>query len=748
MPLAKDKAVFSRHRRFAGRAAGASIAGMFRLRRLLLHPLPLALAPAMLLALATALAQRPLPHRLVPEALDGTRADVLDAAGQPLTRHYQQRWNTADRLPLAQLPAFLKIAIVSAEDRRYWQHGGIDWRARLAAVWQGLQAGRAVRGASTISEQVVRLLHPRPRTLWSRWVEGFEAMRLEARFSKPDILEFYLDQVPYGGHRRGLRQAARYAFGREPATLSEAEMLALAVMPRAPSRLDPVRDAAALRGPMRRLALRMADDGLIDAARVEVLSTPPPALRADDDSVPAAHFVAEVRRRARADSSPVLRTTLDAGLQRQAQRLLEQRLRELAGVGVRQGALLVVALDGSRVRSWNVANLDADEGEIGIDTVLTPRQPGSALKPFVYALALEHGWTAATRIRDAPTAAHVGDGLHPYRNYSRLSYGEVSVREALGNSLNVPAVKALQFVGGAEFLGLLQRLGMSGLSAHPDHYGDGIALGNGEVTLAQLVDAYATLARQGQRQPLQLFDDDRDRQPLQPLLSRESASIITDILSDPRARLLEFGDGGLLRFPSQTAVKTGTSSDYRDAWCLAYNHDYVVGAWMGTLDGAAMDGVTGSIGPALLVRSVFGWLDQRQPSPPLRLSPRLEARMIRDSDGGERREWFAPGTAPEVPDAPAAAWTGSAPLVPSLLQPFEGLRLALDPRVPAEQQALEFQLAAVAADESVRWFVDEALAGEGSGARFQWPLRRGEHIAYAAAADGRWRTPAVRFRVK
>ncbi len=706
------------------------------------------LLPLLLLVAATLMAQRALPSRLQADALDVAKPVVLDSSGEPLTTHYLQRWNTADRLPLEQVPSFLKLAIVSAEDRRYWQHGGVDWRARVGAIWQFLRVGRAVRGASTISEQVVRLLHPRPRTVWSRWVEGFEAMRLEARFSKQEILEFYLDQVPYGANRRGLRQAARHYFGREPATLSEAEMLALAVMPRAPSRLDPLRDAAALRGPMQRVAQRMADDGVIAADRIKGLAAPPVALRADDDSVPAAHFVAEARRRAAVGGNETLRTTLDRALQRDAQRLLDQRVRDLSKVGVRQGGLLVVALDGNRVRSWNVANLDALDGEIGIDTVLTPRQPGSALKPFVYALALEEGWTAATRITDDPTAAHVGDGLHPVRNYSRLSYGDVSVREALGNSLNVPAVKALQFVGGERFLGLLRQLGMTGLTAHPDFYGDGIALGNGEVTLAQLVSGYAALAKQGRAQGLSLFEDGRDASASTPVLSRESASIITDILSDPRARLLEFGDGGLLRFPGQTAVKTGTSSDYRDAWCVAYNHAYVVGAWMGTLDGAAMDGVTGSIGPALLVRSVFGLLDRRSAPAPLALSPNLEARLIRDVDGGERREWFAPGTAPSADAGAEASWAGSAPSTPGLLQPFDGLRLALDPRVPADQQALEFQLAAVADDETVRWFVDDSAFGEGSGPKIQWPLVRGEHSARAEAADGRWRTPTVRFRVK
>ncbi|WP_293000092.1 transglycosylase domain-containing protein [Nevskia sp.] len=696
---------------------------------------------------ATALSQRALPDRLLPEADAATRAIVLDRSGAPLNVRYQQRWNTADRLPLSDVPAFLRQAIVTAEDRRYWQHGGIDWRARISAIEQSLRARRAVRGASTISEQVVRLLHPRPRTVWSRWVEGFEAMRLEARFSKSEILEFYLDQVPYGAHRRGVVQAARHYFGREPATLSEPEMLALAVMPRAPSRLDPIRDPARLAGPMQRVAARMAADGLIAADRIVPLATPPPALRADDDEVPAAAFIAEVLRRAppALAARGAIRSSLDRPLQREAQRLLDQRVQELARVGVRQGALLVIDRIGNRVRAWNVANLDAAPGETGIDTVQTARQPGSALKPFVYALALESGWTAATAIEDDLLAAHVSDGIHPYRNYSRLSYGTVTVREALGNSLNVPAVKALQFVGGDRFLNLLRQLGMKGLTAHPDWYGDGIALGNGEVTLLELVNAYSTLANLGRARPLTVFEGAIEAQPETPVINREAASIVTDILSDPHARLLEFGSGGLLRFPAQTAVKTGTSSDYRDAWCVAFNHRYVVGAWMGALAGQPMDGVTGSIGPALLVRSVFAVLNRDLAPEPLPRSPLLIARMVPAADGGEYREWFAPDAAdPATPVPPE----GTAGATPQWLQPFDGLRIAIDPRVPPAQQALEFRLDAAADAGPVRWFVDEQPVGRSEEPRWLWPLERGDHRAHAEASSGQWRTSTVQFRVK
>jgi penicillin-binding protein 1C len=707
------------------------------------------------LTVATLLAQRALPERLAPDADETDRLAILDRSGVPLTISYQGRWNLDDQRRLESIPRFVRTAVVEAEDRRYWSHHGVDWRARLGAVWQDLRAGHAVRGASTITEQAVRLLHPRPRTVWSRWVEGFEAMRLEARFSKSEILELYLNQVPFAANRRGVVQAARYAYGRELSTLSEPEMLALAVMPRAPSRLDPARDPAALAGPVRRLVARLQADGLLSAAQVAAASSQPAAFHIEDDSVPAANYLAEVRRRAAQVALPAapLRGSLDASIQRDAQALLDSRVQDLSRSGVRQGALLVVDLTGNRIRAWAVTNLDAASGDRGIDTVLAARQPGSALKPFVYALALQSGWTAATTIEDGELAARVGDGMHPYRNYSRLHYGTVTVREALGNSLNVPAVKALQFVGGDRFLQLLRRLGMDGLTAHPEFYGDGLALGNGEVTLYQLVQAYTVLASRGRLLPLTLFEEplERTANASTPVIDRDVASIITDILSDARARRLEFGDGGLLRFPAQTAVKTGTSTDYRDAWCVAYNHRYVVGAWMGDLSGRSMDGVTGSIGPALLVRSTLAGLMRNAEPEPLWRSPALVSQQVAGPDGGTRREWFASSTPPQPAiemDSAAIAHARR----PTLLQPFEGLRIAFDPRVPAQQQALEFQLDAQPAEapsaQGIDWYVDDVRVAQTALPRYQWPVSRGHHSAYAVAIDSGWRTPDVHFLVK
>lgn len=388
-------------------------------------------------AAAARLSLKPPPERLDLPGGEVVRAEVVDRHGQRLSLTYANRWNVHDRVELHQVPALLRDAVVQAEDRRFFEHGGVDWWARAAALWQNLRAGRVVRGASTISEQVVRMLHPRPRTLWSRFLEGFEASALEARFAKGEILAFYLNQVPYARQRRGVVQAARDAFDRDLDTLSRDEMLALAVLVRSPSRLDPRRGSQALDRAMQRLASQLAASGRLPSSEIAGVVHRPLALRSPELPVAAPAFVRHVRASAGGGAS--IRTTLDAQLQGRLQPVLDRAAARLASRGVEHGAALAVDHRNGDVLLW----LNARGGS-EIDAVTTPRQPGSTLKPFVYALALEQGWTAATLIDDAPTASPVGAGLHRYRNYSRLYRGPVRLRVALANSLNVPAVRAMQ----------------------------------------------------------------------------------------------------------------------------------------------------------------------------------------------------------------------------------------------------------------------------------------------------------------
>ena len=234
---------------------------------------------------------RPLPESLNFETGNARKVQILDRNSIPLTVTYQNRWNIHDYVPLHDIPPLLRQAFVSSEDKRFYRHHGVDWRARLMAVFQNIGSFRAVRGASTITEQMVRLWRPRPRNLWSRWLEGFEAYRLEKRFSKEQILECYLNQVPYAAQRRGVLQAARYYFDRDLDTLNRKEVLALAVMVRSPGRLNPHKDPAPLEKPILRLAERMVEDKHVTASDFDDLRKTPLEIRKPSFSVNATHFV-------------------------------------------------------------------------------------------------------------------------------------------------------------------------------------------------------------------------------------------------------------------------------------------------------------------------------------------------------------------------------------------------------------------------------------------------------------------------
>lgn len=699
------------------------------------------------------------------EALSGQGfAQIADRNGVALSMRYQTVWNESDFVALHDIPEFLQAAFITAEDKRFYTHDGMDWRARAQAVVQNVKCLCADRGASTISEQVVRMVIPRPRNLWTRWVEGWEAQRLEHHATKQDILEFYLNQVPYAANRRGVVQAARYYFDRDLSTLSPREMSALAVLVRSPGRFRFRDRPQTVERAISRLSARMKDEGAgVGDGAVSGLA--PSAGQWDFGRpglvVEAPHFVRFIRAQT-THRSGKLRTTLDSRLQKSVQTLLDRRMKNLAANKVHNGAVLVVDHTTGEVLVWaNAGSGDKDTPGNAIDAVLVPRQPGSTLKPFVYALALEKGWSAASLIDDSPLSEAVGNGIHSYRNYSRTFYGLVTLRQALANSLNIPAVRAAQFVGAEALLAFLRKAGFDGLLQHPDFYGDGLALGNGEVTLYQLVRAYVMIGNRGVARPLRVLADadffsGQDQNAFQGRVLREDvASLIGNILSDSSARDLEFGEGSVLDFPVQTAVKTGTSTDFRDAWAVGFNHRYVVGVWMGNLDRTPTDGVSGARGPALLLRSVFAELNRRGPTRPLYLSPALASRTVcvpvpragagaveneekargtaRDAGQGacvERTEWFLAGAAPaagEKAGRGVVAPLAEQETVPHLRQPTNGLRLAVDPRVPLASQAFSFRVEGAREGGKIAWSLDGKPVAVTEGAEYLWSVARGAH---------------------
>ena len=474
---------------------------------------------------------RPLPDSLLGSVKFVQKAQVLDRGANPLSYTYQNAFNLHHLVALHEVPDLLQTAFVEAEDRRFFSHSGVDWLARLNATLQNFKAGRVVRGASTITEQVVRMLHPRPRSFWSRLLEGVEAERLERKVGKAEILEFYLNQVPYARKRRGVLQASYLYFDRDLNTLSLKEMLALAVLVRAPGRLDPLRKPALLQKPIVELAGHLQSVGKISKRQLREVTSTKLDLRELKEAVDATHFVQFVLRDHRGRfSSTKIRTSLNGQLQQTVREFLDNRLRALKERAVSDGAALIVENETGNILAW--VNGSSSLGKVGehYDAVTLGRQPGSTLKPFLYALALERGWSAATLVEDAPLEQAVGMGLHGYRNYSGKFYGHVRLREALGNSLNSPAVRTVNFVGRSKFLDRLRMLGVSSMEKHADHYGDGIALGNAEVNLFELVQAYRTLARGGVFSQLSYNLDAMRTHTQKRVFSEEVSSLIGDIL--------------------------------------------------------------------------------------------------------------------------------------------------------------------------------------------------------------------------
>lgn len=718
--------------------------------RLLTGVLAAGLIAGAALAVATRHDLMPLPATLnAPAALDvAADSQVLARDGTPLNRSFGDAFNRTAIRTLSDMPLLLRQAFLAAEDRRFWEHGGADWLARFAALWGNLRAGRVQRGASTIGEQAARILQARPRTYWSHWIAGRDAQRLLDRFGHARVFAFYLNQVPYAARRRGVVQAARYYFGRELEALNPAEQLSLAVLVRSPARYDPRRHPDNLRRAVDRLAERMVDDGFIDADQVERIHTA--AIRPGHKplQVRAGAFVAHIRAKLRRQDPgrAVIRTTLDPVLQNHVQKLLRRHVELLQERRVHDAAALVVDNDTGAIRAWATA---PGGTPYGIDPVTTPRQPGSALKPFVYAQAMAQlGWQPDHVLDDSPLVERIDTGVHSYRNYSGDYYGRVSLRYALGNSLNIPVVRTAQAVGVRNLLELFWKLGITSFTRSASHYGAAIALGDGEVSLYELVQAYATLARRGQFQPLHARADARPPAAVE-VLPGTVTSVIGDILSDPGARRAEFGRNSILNMLYPTAAKTGTSSDYRDAWTVAYDNRYTVGVWVGRLDGGVTNGVTGSLGAAPVVRRIFAHLRAREPYAGLWLSPELErvdtCEWLGEPPCIQRRDWRVPITAQQTAGQPAPH--------AAITRPVPDEVLAIDPRVPRASQRLRMRLHnRTGTIRRVRWHMNgEPLPGRHK-AVADWQLTPGRHTVQAEV----WlqdrpepiRTRPVRFHVR
>ncbi|MBN2675655.1 MAG: transglycosylase domain-containing protein [Alphaproteobacteria bacterium] len=664
------------------------------------------------------------------------KVQLLDRYGTPLTMTHENKWNTSDSVVLNEIPSFLQNAFIMSEDKRFFDHSGVDYQARFHALWQNLFERRFVRGGSTISEQVVKMIHPRSRSLWTKVIEGFEAQNLEWYNNKLLILEFYLNQVPYAGNRRGVKQAALYYFNRDLETLSPKEMLALAVLVRAPSSYDLYRFPEKIDPLILNLAKKMKSNGFLDSRMFEkIKSDAPLALMPTTLTLKAPHFARMVLDQIEEQQkSGKIYTTLDGPLQTFVQKALENRLEDLTDFKVKNGAVVVLDNITHEILTWNVKG---DEATKDFNAVLIPRQTGSTLKPFLYSLALDKKIiTAATLIEDRPFIKKVGSGLHQYKNYSEKFYGAIPMREALGNSLNIPAVRTLEKVGVSDYLHFLkEKLSVENLTENAEFYGEGLALGSIEIPLLKMTELYSLFASEGNLISVTPFLQTHPEKS-QHVFSEEASTLLAHILSDPFARAKEFGMYSVLNFNSPVAVKTGTSNDYHDAWVFAFDRGYTVGIWMGNLSRESTNGLTGGKGPALLARTIFNELHKRTPDVRgLPFSPRLQKVNICWEAGQvvqatkkcvSKEEYFLAGTTPtkdlEKKESRSGYWR--------LMKPTSDLKIAIDKRVPLEHQAFkfEFQKEGHPKGNAFQWILDGKIIAQTEKPSYTWSLKSGKHV--------------------
>jgi len=508
------------------------------------------------------------------------------------------------------IPEKILVCTLETEDRFFHSHRGVHIPSIFRALAQNMRARRIVSGASTIAMQVARMQSPGARNILNKVRESAEALLLVERHGHDRVLRHYLTIAPYGNRVHGVVRAARYYFDKPVEDLSWLQAAFLAGLPQAPGRFDPFDYFKGRRALERaRLILRILHlRGLISDVELRQALASDLRLAEEPHRDPAAmHAVLRLTEMAGKKRGPIIHSTIDLDIQKRVHRILEKNLHRLRYRGAGNTSALVVDTGSgdvlAHIGSYDYFN-EEDRG--AIDYALTKRPPGSALKPFIYALALEKGvFTAASELPDIQIE-FPEDGGQAYvpKNISHTFLGPMLLREALANSRNIPALTALAEVGVEETLNFFHKAGVTGISFTPGQYGLGLALGNLHVTLEELCSLYAILANGGETLGFRYFQDEALPESRR-LLTSGTADLITHILSDPVARQPSFRRGSALEYEYAVAVKTGTSQGYRDAWAVAYSDRLLVGVWVGNHDWRRMNHLGGLVGSARPIKRIM-----------------------------------------------------------------------------------------------------------------------------------------------
>ncbi len=747
----------------------------------------------------------PLPRDMA-ERPEITGVTLLDRHGIPLRTTRAGDGSRVGWLTLDEMDPQLLQAFIALEDRRFYRHHGVDLRAAARALIQAVREARVVSGASTITMQLAHLLRPAPRSVRAKLGQARWALRIERHLTKQQILEQYLNRIPLGEGTVGVGAAAALYFGADAASLSLGQAAMLAGLASAPSVNNPFRSAGRARARRARALDRMVVLGYATPEAAERARREPVAPDRTAPAFLAPHFTSRVLAWV-SDSTERPAGRIATSLDLELQAALEAEVRNtvvlLREREARQAAAVVLDNATGEILAW-VGSPDFWADTAGqVDMVVSPRQPGSALKPFLYALALDRGYTAASVLPDVPRAYRTATGPYQPRNYDRRFHGPVRIREALASSFNVPAVELTDRLGAGSLLRVLRQAGFVSLRSSADHYGLGLSLGNGDVTLLELANGYRALAAGGLTGPVRWtaagpgprahasdarrmvhagFGAGRVGEAGETrFASRGAALMVLDILTDADARIPGFGVETPFDFPFPVAVKTGTSHRFTDNWAVGVTGGFTVVAWVGNFSGRPMrrvSGVTGA-GP-LLYRAVMATSRRYEPGvlPAPAEAGASRARICRLSGrlaGVEcpgALEWFLPGTVPVatcdwhpghgavVLPQEYAEWAASsaagrvamhqavtsarlaAPAAQlRIVTPLDGDRYAIPPETDPRYATLALRAVGAPEDEPLAWYVDgRRVASE------RWALRPGAHVVRVVGASGRFAEARIDVR--
>jgi len=691
----------------------------------------------MVLAAFDVAATPPLPSFADVKSTYGTsEALLLDRHSAPLSEvRLDPRVRQLDWIRLADVSPAVVATLVAAEDKRFFEHGGVDWSGLAGAAWDSVWRtldGRGARGGSTLTMQLAGMLDPglalsgSSRTFTQKWDQAQAALALERTWSKRQILEAYLNLASYRGELKGLDAAAHGLFGKAPAGLDAREAAIL---------------VALLRGPNAPAALVAQR-----ACSVSALSAPEVACE-EVRAMTTVALAGAYRMRARWNLAPHLgakllksagerrSTTLDAEVQRYAIDTLRQHLAELAERGVGDGAIVVLDNATGEVLAYVGSGGDLSSAA-HVDGVIAPRQAGSTLKPFLYALAFDSRLlTAASLVDDSPVAIATERGMYVPQNYDRQFRGMVSVRTALGSSLNVPAVRTLGLVGVDRFHEVLRQLGFDSLTEPDEYYGASLALGGADVDLLALANAYRALANGGVYGPPR-FAPMIGAGKAEPrrVFGAQASFVVSDILADRGARAASFGLENPLATRVWSAAKTGTSKDMRDNWCIGFTSRYTVGVWVGNFSGAPMRDVSGVTGAAPIWHDLIHRLHATEPSDKPRAPPGLIEQEVAFEPPVEanRDEWFLPETQTKLVATSVGA-SPSAAVTPHIRYPAPETIIALDPDIADEHQRVVFQASPVL--PGMQWRIGDTVLVDAHG-RAAWSPSPGRYMLFLENKDG------------